>query len=116
MEGKEIVINEIPGSQPTQSTKPASRALDAMRNQGTATVTLDHEQAAETTEQVDHASAYADHCAAIEGSSETTEWQQAYTAAWTWANETGDQAIINGIKQIAGERKRQLDAERGNHQ
>lgn len=117
MEGKEIIINEIPDNQPPQSsTKPASRALDAMRNQDATSVTLEHEQAAEPTELVDHASAYADHSAAIEGSSETTEWQQAYTAAWTWANETGDNNIIAGIKQIAGERKRQLDAERSNHQ
>ena len=58
--------------------------------------------------EIDHANAYADHCAAIEGSCDTAEWQQAYTTAWTWANETGDQNIIAGIKQIAGERKKQL--------
>jgi len=62
--------------------------------------------------EIDHANAYADHCAAIEGSCDTAEWQQAYTTAWTWANETGDQNIIAGIKQIAGERKKQLDAGR----
>ncbi|MFM5717831.1 phage recombination protein Bet [Aeromonas caviae] len=107
MEGKEIIINEIPGNQPQQGVPAKSRTLDAIRGQITEPVTLEHEQAAEPA-QADHANAYADHCAAIEGSSDTAEWQQAYTTAWTWANETGDQNIIAGIKQIAGERKKQL--------
>ena len=107
MEGKEIIINEIPGNQPQQTSPAKSRALDAIRGQSTEPVTLEHEQMAEPA-QADHANAYADHCAAIEGSSDTAEWQQAYTTAWTWANETGDQNIIAGIKQIAGERKKQL--------
>ncbi|MCZ0752543.1 phage recombination protein Bet [Aeromonas enteropelogenes] len=104
MEGKEIIINEIPGSQPPQSSPAKSRALDAIR-QDKQPVTLEHEHGS----AVDHASAYADHCAAIEAASDTTEWQQAYTAAWAWASETGDKEIEKGIKQIAGERKRQLD-------
>ncbi|MCX4033861.1 phage recombination protein Bet [Aeromonas caviae] len=107
MEGKEIIINEIPGNQPQQTSPAKSRTLDAIRSQSTESVTLEHEQMAEPA-QADHANAYADHCAAIEGSSDTAEWQQAYTTAWTWANETGDQNIIAGIKQIAGERKKQL--------
>lgn len=107
MEGKEIIINEIPGNQPQQASPAKSRTLDAIRSQSTESVTLEHEQMAEPA-QADHANAYADHCAAIEGSSDTAEWQQAYTTAWTWANETGDQNIIAGIKQIAGERKKQL--------
>ncbi|MGT4673716.1 phage recombination protein Bet [Aeromonas caviae] len=107
MEGKEIIINEIPGNQPQQTSQAKSRTLDAIRSQSTESVTLEHEQMAEPA-QADHANAYADHCAAIEGSSDTAEWQQAYTTAWTWANETGDQNIIAGIKQIAGERKKQL--------
>ncbi|MFM4851188.1 phage recombination protein Bet [Aeromonas caviae] len=107
MEGKEIIINEIPGNQPQQGVPAKSRTLDAIRGQGTEPVTLEHEQVAEPA-QADHANAYADHCAAIEGSCDTAEWQQAYTTAWTWANETGDQNIIAGIKQIAGERKKQL--------
>ncbi|MFB0774274.1 hypothetical protein ACPCT8_07295 [Aeromonas media] len=87
-----------------------SRTLDAMRGQSAEPVTLEHERVAEPDQpaQADHANAYADHCAAIEGSCDTAEWQQAYTTAWTWANETGDQNIIAGIKQIAGERKKQL--------
>ena len=84
-----------------------SRTLDAIRGQSIESVTMEHEQMAEPA-QADHANAYADHCAAIEGACDTTEWQQAYTTAWTWANETGDQNIIAGIKQIAGERKKQL--------
>lgn len=110
MEGKEIIINEIPGSQPPQSAKPASRALDAMRNEGSSPVTIEHEQATDPAEQVDHASAYADHCIAIEGACDAAEWQRAYTDAWAWANETGDSNIIGGIKQIAGERKKRLNA------
>ena len=111
MEGKEIIINEIPGNQPQQTSPAKSRALDAIRGQSTEPVTLEHEQVAEPA-QADHANAYADHCAAIEGSCDTAEWQQAYSTAWTWANETGDQNIIAGIKQIAGERKKQLGAGR----
>lgn len=59
--------------------------------------------------EIDHSSAYADHCAAIEAASDTVEWQQAYTSAWAWASETGDQAIADGIKQVAGERRAQLN-------
>ncbi|WP_275931303.1 phage recombination protein Bet [Aeromonas sp. 1HA1] len=111
MEGKEIIINEIPGTQTPLSVPAKSRALDAMRGQHTAPVTLDHEQATEheASAGVDHANAYADHCAAIEGASDTAEWQQAYTSAWAWASETADQAITDGIKQVAGERKAQLN-------
>ena len=115
MEGKEIIINEIPGSQPQHGAPAKSRTLDAIRGQSTEPVTLEHEQMAEPA-QADHANAYADHCAAIEGACDTTEWQQAYTTAWTWANETGDQNIIAGIKQIAGERKKQLSAGNGAQQ
>lgn len=115
MEGKEIIINEIPGNQPQQTSPAKSRTLDAIRSQSTESVTLEHEQMAEPA-QADHANAYADHCAAIEGTCDTTEWQQAYTTAWTWANETGDQNIIAGIKQIAGERKKQLSAGNGAQQ
>ncbi|AJE36320.1 phage recombination protein Bet [Aeromonas hydrophila] len=107
MEGKEIIINEIPGNQLQQASPAKSRALDAIRGQSAEPVTLEHEQVVDPA-LAEHANAYADHCAAIEGACDTTEWQQAYTTAWTWANETGDQNIIAGIKQIAGERKKQL--------
>lgn len=103
MEGKEIVINEIPGTQPEQQ-KASGRALDAIRQQTKAPVTLEHEQ-----EPIDHANAYADHCAAIEAAEEVESWQAAYAAAWDWANSTGDQQIIKGIRQVAGERKKALD-------
>ena len=93
-----------------------------MRGQNNPPVTMEHKPESDAvTEsdvptQVDHSNAYADHCAAIEGSCDTAEWQQAYTTAWTWANETGDQNIIAGIKQIAGERKKQLSAGNGAQQ
>jgi phage recombination protein Bet len=111
MEGKEIIINEIPGSQPQQGVPAKSRALDAIRGQNADPVTLEQEQTAEhdAPTPADHANAYADHCAAIEGASDTAEWQQAYTAAWEWASGTGDPQIANGIKQVAGERKAQLN-------
>ncbi|HHP5355891.1 TPA: recombinase RecT [Aeromonas veronii] len=95
----------------TQAT--GNRTLDAMRKPQQRPVTLEAEPQPdphiETVDPVDHASAYADHCAAIEGASSGEEWQRAYTAAWEWANGTGDPQIVKGIKQIAGERKRQLD-------
>lgn len=69
------------------------------------------EQVIEMVEPVDHAGAYADHCAAIESASSVDDWQKAYTAAWEWASSTGDQQIAKGIRQIAGERKKQLDQE-----
>jgi len=103
-------------SKEEESQPEKSRALDAMRGQNTPPVTMEERPASDATtephapSEIDHSSAYADHCAAIEGACDTTEWQQAYTTAWTWANETGDQNIIAGIKQIAGERKKQLSA------
>lgn len=108
MEGKEIIINEIPGAQVQQ--KAPNRTLAAMKGSMDQPVTLDAEPEPpiETVDPVDHASAYADHSAAIEGASSGEEWQRAYTAAWEWANGTGDPQIVKGIKQIAGERKRQL--------
>ena len=110
MEGKEIIINEIPGAQ-VQQQKAPNRTLAAMKGSMDQPVTLDAEPEPpiETVDPVDHASAYADHSAAIEGASSGEEWQRAYTAAWEWANGTGDPQIVKGIKQIAGERKRQLD-------
>ncbi len=100
-----------------QQEKPVAqqsgnRMLDAMRG-GRAAIDVEPQNAAEqhieTVEQADHAGAYADHCAAIESASSVDDWQQAYTTAWEWANGTGDQQIVKGIKQIAGERKKQLD-------
>lgn len=114
MEGKEIIINEIPGAQ-VQQQKAPNRTLAAMKSSTEQPVTLEAEpqqhaeQRIETVDQIDHSGAYADHCAAIEGSSSKDEWHKAYTSAWEWANETGDQSIIAGIKQIAGECKRKFD-------
>lgn len=99
-------------------TPPSSgnRTLDAMRTPRPVIEASaqpqpqpEPQQVMNAVEQVDHAGAYADHSAAIEGASSGEEWQRAYTAAWEWANGTGDPQIVKGIKQIAGERKRQLD-------
>ncbi|MFA7819344.1 RecT family recombinase [Aeromonas dhakensis] len=97
-------------------TPPSSgnRTLDAMRGQRPVIEAEPQhqpvqQQEVDTGEQVDHASAYADHSAAIHVASDITEWQKAYAEAWEWANGTGDANIIAGIKQLAGERKRQLD-------
>jgi hypothetical protein len=90
-----------------------NRTLDAMRTQRPvieAEPQPEPQQVVDAGEPVDHSNAYADHCAAIEGASSNEEWQQAYTTAWEWANGTGDPQIVKGIKQVAGERKRQLDA------
>lgn len=95
-------------------TSSGNRTLDAMRGQRPV-IEADpqhqpvQQQEVDAGEQVDHASAYADHSAAIHVASDITEWQKAYTDAWEWANGTGDANIIAGIKQLAGERKRQLD-------
>lgn len=102
-----------------------SRALTAMRQENSQAQTAieptkqgepqenqnntDLQQTSEQATTIDHANAYADHCAAIEAAASVEEWQQAYTSAWQWANETGEQAIVDGIKQIAGERKAQLN-------
>lgn len=88
-----------------------NRTLDAMREQRPvieAEPQPEPQQLIDTSEPVDHANAYADHCAAIEGASSVEEWQKAYTTAWGWASETGDQAIADGIKQVAGEHRAQL--------
>ncbi|WP_017411475.1 hypothetical protein [Aeromonas salmonicida] len=103
-----------------QQAKPVSRTsavLDRIKSaRQPATTEQQETSAAIDTElhcgipaQTDHASAYADHSAAIHVASDITEWQKAYTDAWEWANGTGDAKIIAGIKQLAGERKRQLD-------
>ncbi len=107
-------LNSAPTGVP--AAKPASRTSAVLDRIKSARQTAPTEQqespavidAEPQSNGIDHANAYADHCAAIEGACDTTEWQQAYTTAWTWANETGDQNIIAGIKQIAGERKKQL--------
>lgn len=107
-------LNSAPTGVP--AAKPASRTSAVLDRIKSARQTASTEQpetlniidAEPQPVEIDHSSAYADHCAAIEGSSDTAEWQQAYAAAWAWANETGDQNIIAGIKQIAGERKKQL--------
>ncbi|WP_429056763.1 hypothetical protein [Aeromonas jandaei] len=60
------------------------------------------------TALVDHAGAYADHCAAIEAADSEDGWQQAYDTAWQWACEIGDPTIAEGIRQIAEDHKAQL--------
>ena len=93
-----------------QQAKPvpsATRALDAMRSQQHPPVTITHEPAAQQ-EPADHSSAYADHSAAIESASTVQEWQDAYTAAWQWAESTGSDSIKKDIKQLAGEAKKKL--------
>ncbi|WP_421287579.1 hypothetical protein [Aeromonas veronii] len=100
-----------------------NRALNAMRQESSPAKAMETKRTTEeliqpeemepqlpldTSEQVDHSSAYADHCAAIEAASDIVEWQEAYNNAWAWANETGNKAIISGIKQIAGECRTQF--------
>ncbi|MGL5499505.1 MAG: phage recombination protein Bet [Aeromonas sobria] len=110
MEGKEIIINEIPNTQ-VQQQKAPNRTLAAMKGSTEQPVTIEAEPQPpiDTRDPVDHSNAYADHCAAIEGSSSVEEWQKAYTTAWEWASVTDDPQILKDIKQVAGERKRQLD-------
>lgn len=107
MEGKEIVINEIPSVTHDQQ-KQNSRAIEAMRSQQHPPVTITQEPVAQQ-EPADNANSYADHAAAIESASTMLEWQNAYTTAYQWATTTGDDNITKGIKQLAGERKRQLN-------
>lgn len=105
-----------PATANAQQAKPVSRTsavLDRIKSarqpatteQQEASTAIDTEP---QTAQVDHASAYADHCAAIEGAASVEEWKSAYAAAWAWADETGDKTIADGIKQVAGERNAQL--------
>ncbi|HDX8451407.1 TPA: hypothetical protein RQN21_000925 [Aeromonas hydrophila] len=111
-----------PATSNVQQAKPVSRTsavLDRIKS-ARQPATTEQQEASTSIDtepqpaQVDHASAYADHSAAIHVASDITEWQKAYTDAWEWANGTGDAKIIAGIKQLAGERKKQLDA--GNNQ
>ncbi|MGS3177836.1 hypothetical protein ACB265_00155 [Aeromonas dhakensis] len=106
-----------PATSNVQQAKPVSRTsavLDRIKS-ARQPATTEQQEASTSIDtepqpaQVDHASAYADHSAAIHVASDITEWQKAYTDAWEWANGTGDAKIIAGIKQLAGERKRQLD-------
>ena len=103
---------------PVQEHKPANKTaavLDRVRNRkpveqpAGAPVTIDQNPQSEAqSETVDHSSAYADHSAAIESSSTVQEWQEAYTAAWQWAESTGSDSIKKDIKQLAGEAKKKL--------
>lgn len=85
-----------------------NRTLDAMREQRPV-IEAEQQPPIDTNEPVDHANAYADHCAAIEVVDTMEEWHKVYATAWQWASETGDQAIADGIKQVAGERRAQLN-------
>ena len=107
MEGKEIVLNEIPISASEQPQ--TSRALDAIRGKSSSPVTIDQDPPSETqSASIDHSNAYSDHSAAIESASTVQEWQEAYTAAWQWAESTGSDSIKKDIKQLAGEAKKKL--------
>lgn len=87
-----------------------SRAMDAMRSMSQQAVQDDQPATIyqQHAEQADHSSAYADHSAAIESATTAQEWQNAYTAAWQWAESTGSEEIKKGIKQLAGEAKKNL--------
>ncbi|ORJ13425.1 hypothetical protein A7D02_07365 [Aeromonas salmonicida] len=104
-------ITPTPAS--SQQEKPASRTsvvLDRIKSVRDKPVEQQEPATIEVEPQpVDHSNAYADHCAAIEGAASVEEWTSAYTTAWAWAGETGDQTIADGIKQVAGERKAQLN-------
>lgn len=97
------------GRQPQQAktVQSATRALDAMRSQQHPPITINQDAESDLP---DHASAYAEHAAAIEAASTVLEWQNAYTVAYNWATSTGDENIKAGIKQLAGESKRKLSA------
>ncbi|GAA4493629.1 RecT family recombinase [Pseudaeromonas paramecii] len=102
-------VNPVPASS-------GSRAMDVLRGKQDEAgqsnpATIDQADQYTAPEQPDHSAAYADHSAAIEAASDLAEWQAAYGEAWTWASNTGDEQIKKDIKQLAGERKRQLEAE-----
>lgn len=97
-------------------TPPSSgnRTLDAMRTQRPVIEAepqqhTEQQRMVDASEQVDHSSLYSKHCESIEFSLSEDEWKKAYTSAWEWAETTGDPQIVKGIKQVAGERKKQLD-------
>ena len=106
--GKEIIINEIPGPTAAWQSPAKSRALDAIRGQSTEPVTLGTSRWPNPPRRTTPTPTPT--TAPPSRGSDTTEWQQAYTTAWTWASETGDRTSSKGIKQIAGERKRNSSA------
>ncbi|MGL5287954.1 MAG: hypothetical protein ACRC9N_00345 [Aeromonas sp.] len=57
---------------------------------------------------VDHASAYADHCAALEEAGDIESLQSAFADARLWVIQTKDEAIRAGIKQIYSACKERL--------
>jgi hypothetical protein len=92
-----------------------NRALNAMRQQESLqvqTVATPPKQEASTQEleptepsqeqtpAVDHSSAYADHCAAIEAADTIESLKKAFAVAWRWAASTGMESIMNGVKEI----------------
>ena len=111
--------DELDDIKPEREVNPTpqssgSRTLDAMCTQAATNVTDTAIQSviAQPTETqsttVNHSNAYADHAAAIEAASTVLEWQNAYTTAWQWAESTGSEEIKKGIKQLAGEAKKNL--------
>lgn len=107
MEGKEIVLNEIAIS--AAEPPKASRALDAIRGQASQPVTIDQDP---PTEQqgavVDHSEQYANWEQKLLSATTVEKWQAEYVAAWQWAESTGSEEIKKGIKQLAGEAKKNL--------
>lgn len=100
-----------PAAAPTQASQPASRTsavlerLKASKQPATETVVIEAEAEPATDPAADHASAYADHCAALEEVGDMESLKTAFAEAWRWAQQTKNADICDGIKQIYEESK-----------
>lgn len=86
-----------------------SRVLDMVRGQKHQPVTVN--QAPPTEPQaavVDHSEQYANWEQQLLSATTVEKWQAEYVAAWQWAESTGSEEIKKGIKQLAGEAKKNL--------
>ena len=85
MEGKEIIINEIPGNQPQQTSQ--RRAAPWMPSAARAPNRSPGARSGGRTRPGGPRQRLRRPLRRHRGASDTAEWQQAYTTAWTWASE-----------------------------
>ncbi|MGL4715402.1 MAG: recombinase RecT [Aeromonas sp.] len=106
--GDEFDFSRHPGERDAQP-KPANLALAAMRGQpATEGAIIELQAEIEPANAADHASAYADHSAALEEAGDMASLKTAFAEAWNWAQQTKNADIRDGIKQIYDECKLRL--------
>lgn len=112
MEGKEIVLNEIPISA-TEQPK-TSRALDAMRGQSHQPVTIDQPTTEPVSDQPpstqDIGVMFGQFADALEEAETLEQLAGIWKSAAKWGQSTGNEKLLSDLTTIKDERKAQLGA------